>query len=199
MLCLSARDRGDRQSATPAPPSLLLFSQQTDERAQGGRICRRVRRNGIGSVMKFPRFLKSRSAERPQNVRRFLTAMEAFAPQAGLGAHGFRNPDGGCYGFVQFLVNSPQSVTIHRLWTLQPGQGNGTRVLNKVCELADFYSVELKLKTLPFGRKPYRMSPEQLLAWYERHGFKGTRRKMIRTPQGSQLILLSQSSPDSGL
>jgi hypothetical protein len=149
--------------------------------------------------MKFFRLFKNSNAIHPQNVRRFLAAMEAIAPHAGLGANGFRNPDGGCYGFVQFLVNSPQSVTIHRLWTLQPGQGNGTRVLTKVCELADFYGVELKLKTLPFGRKPYRMSPEQLRTWYERHGFKGTQRRLTRPPQGSEFVALGPSSHDSGL
>ena len=135
--------------------------------------------------MKFFGFLKNPSTIHPQNVRPFLAAMQSIAPQAGLGAYGFRNPDGGCYGFVQFLVNSPQSVTIHRLWTLQPGQGNGATVLRKVCDLADYYGVELTLKTLPFGRKPYPMAREQLVAWYERHGFIQSGRKMKRKPQNT--------------
>jgi hypothetical protein len=149
--------------------------------------------------MRFFSFLKNHGTPSPQNVRRFLAAMEAAAPRAGLGAYGFRNPNGGCYGFVQFLVNSPQCVTIHRLWTLQPGQGNGTRVLHKVCDLADYYGVELTLKTLPFGRKPYPFSRDQLLAWYQRHGFEVTGRKMTRRPQNSELALVARPSPDSGL
>jgi hypothetical protein len=149
--------------------------------------------------MKFFSFLKNPRTPPPQNVRQFLAAMEAVAPRAGLGAYGFRNPDGGCYGFVQFIVNSPQSVTIHRLWTLQPGRGNGAAVLRKVCDLADYYGVELTLKTLPFGRKPYAMSRDQLFAWYERHGFEGTARKMKRKPQNSELALVARPSPDSGL
>jgi hypothetical protein len=149
--------------------------------------------------MRFFSFLKNPGTPSPQNVRRFLAAMEAVAPQAGLGAYGFRNPDGGCYGFVQFIVNSPQCVTIHRLWTLQRGQGNGAAVLRRVCDLADYYGVELTLKTLPFGRKPHPMSRDQLLAWYERHGFKGNQRKLKRTPQNTELISLAHPSTDSGL
>src|ERR1700722_19369843 len=89
----------------------------------------------------------------PQNVNRFLSALAQIAPDAGMGAYGFIKSDGGCHGFVQFLINSPLSVTIHRLWTLQPGQGNGSFMLTKLCELADQFAVEMRLKTVPFGRK----------------------------------------------
>jgi hypothetical protein len=149
--------------------------------------------------MNLLRLFEKSAISHPQNVRRFLAAMDTMAPRAGLGAFGFRNPDGGCYGFVQFIPNSPQSLTIHRLWTLQPGCGNGAAVLRKVCDLADYYGVELTLKTLPFGRKPHPMSREQLIGWYERYGFISSGRKMKRKPQNSELALVAQPSADSGL
>jgi hypothetical protein len=65
--------------------------------------------------------------------------------------------------------------------------------------LADYYGVELTLKTLPFGRKPHPMSREQLIGWYERYGFISSGRKMKRKPQNSELALVAQPSADSGL
>jgi hypothetical protein len=53
--------------------------------------------------------------------------------------------------------------------------------------LADEHGVELVLKTLPFGRKPYPLLPEHLKSWYERYGFTGTSKKMIRLPQPLQV------------
>jgi len=135
--------------------------------------------------MKLLRLLRrrERGAPSPQNVRQFLAAVAATASPAGLGAFGFRSPTGGTHGFVQFIVNSPISVTIHRLWTLEPGRGNGTAVLRAVCALADEHGVELTLKCLPFGRKPYPKSRERLAEWYGRSGFVANGRKMVRPPR----------------
>ena len=69
------------------------------------------------------------------------------------------------------------------LWTLHPGKGNGSLMLRTVCRLADRHGIELVLKTLPFGRKPYPLSREQLLLWYKRHGFEPWGRKLIRRPR----------------
>gem|GEM_PF-6047700 len=52
--------------------------------------------------------------------------------------------------------------------------------LGLVCELADRHGVELRLRPLPFGRKPYRMSREQLETWYRRYGFEGRGRVLVR-------------------
>ncbi len=140
----------------------------------------------MGSTPLFSRFRRRRRRRPPtpppQNVRTFLAAIAAAAPPAGLGAFGFRKPDGGTYGFVQFIPNSPTSVTIHRLWTLQPGRGNGSVVLRAVCDSADHHGVELTLKCTPFGRKPYPKSRAQLIEWYRRFGFVLDRKKMVRKP-----------------
>jgi hypothetical protein len=71
---------------------------------------------------------------------------------------------------------------IHRIWTDEPKKGNGTAILQVLCDFADRYAVELTLKALPFGRKPFPMSREQLKVWYQRHGFRGARWKMSRLP-----------------
>jgi hypothetical protein len=117
------------------------------------------------------------------NVHNFLGALSKVAPAAGEGAYAFPGSDGKCRGWVQFIIKSARQAVIHRLWTLQPGNGNGRHILSIVCDLADEHGVELILKTLPFGRKPYPLQRDHLKAWYERYGFIGTSKKMIRSPQ----------------
>jgi len=116
------------------------------------------------------------------NVHDFLMALATIAPPAGRGDYAFRKPEGGAHGYVQFIHHSTRELIIHRLWTLQPGQGSGSHILRILCELVDEHGVELRLKTLPFGRKPHPMSRDQLVKWYQRHGFEGTHKKMTRKP-----------------
>jgi GNAT superfamily N-acetyltransferase len=113
----------------------------------------------------------------------FLNDLKLIAPAAGGGAFAFVAADGKCRGWVQFIIRSDRQVEIHRLWTLHPGQGNGSFMLSAVCELADRHNIEMVLKTLPFGRKPYPLSREQLRVWYSRHGFEIQGRKMVRRPR----------------
>lgn len=115
----------------------------------------------------------------------FLNDLKAIAPAAGEGAYAFVAPDGTCRGWVQFIIRSERLVEIHRLWTLHPGKGNGSMMLRAVCELADRHGIEMVLKTLPFGRKPYPLSRQQLLLWYQRHGFEKYGRKLIRRPRAA--------------
>jgi hypothetical protein len=116
-------------------------------------------------------------------VKDFISGLIAMAPAAGDGYYAFVGGDGAGRGFVQIIRDSDDQITIYRLWTLQPGAGNGAMMLRALCELADRYGVLMHLKPLPFGRKPYPMNRDQLLGWYRRHGFEGTRRKMIRKPR----------------
>lgn len=98
------------------------------------------------------------------------------------GCFAFANPGGGCHGFVQFIISSDESIQIHRLWTLEPGKGNGSIIVRALCELADCHGVELKLKVIPIGRKPHPLNREQLKVWYQRHGFEGARWLLQRKP-----------------
>jgi GNAT superfamily N-acetyltransferase len=122
------------------------------------------------------------------NVRNFIAALAEVAPAAGRGAYAFAKPGGGCHGFVQFIIHSDRMVEIHRLWTHEAGQGNGTLMMRKLCDLADEHGVELKLKALPIGRKPHPMTREQLKNWYESHGFAGVGWKLLRKPTARQPV-----------
>jgi hypothetical protein len=138
----------------------------------------------------FSGFLKglTKPAQTPvSNVANFLHDLASLAPPAGEGAYGFPDGHGHTRGWVQFIIESDRQVKIHRLWTLRPNDGNGTVMLKKLCELADRNGVEIVLKVLPFGRKPHPRSREQLQEWYERYGFVGTRKKMVRIPQPAKL------------
>jgi len=90
-----------------------------------------------------------------------------------------QNPD----GFVQLWCCDDHWLQIHRLWALQPNKGNGSRMLQALCTLADEHDVGIQLKVLPIGRKPYPMSRARLKQWYERFGFEGKRWKLRRMPQ----------------
>jgi GNAT superfamily N-acetyltransferase len=129
------------------------------------------------------RFLQFRSKPvtvRPRNVADFLAEFATIAKPAGEGCLAVVNPGGGYHGFVQFIISSEQTIQIHRLWTLEPGKGNGSAMIRALCELADRHGVELKLKVIPIGRKPHPLSREQLKAWYQRHGFEGSRWILLR-------------------
>jgi hypothetical protein len=120
--------------------------------------------------------------ENPPNAATLLAALRAIAPVAEHGAFAFRHPGGGTAGFVQFIPHNPRLIEIHRLWTLSPGQGNGKYMLKILCDLADEHRVEIKLKVLPIGRKPYPMSREDLRAWYRKFGFEGEKWRLLRKP-----------------
>jgi hypothetical protein len=118
--------------------------------------------------------------ERPSDVSNFLAELSSIAPPVGGGHYAFAKSGGGCHGFVQFIIRADRQIEIHRLWTLDPGRGNGTKMLRTLCDLADRHEVEIKLKVLPFGRKPYSLSRAHLKAWYQRHGFQGSGWKLLR-------------------
>jgi hypothetical protein len=124
---------------------------------------------------------KAIDQRRVANVANFLAALRTIARPAGQGSYAFADVDR-CMGFVQFIIDSDRRVTIHRIWTLQPGKGDGAVILRNLCALADQHGVELALKVIPIGRKPYPMSRENLKIWYERFGFQGPRWKLVRTP-----------------
>jgi hypothetical protein len=137
----------------------------------------------LGRVSSFFKGFTKPAQAPVSNVANFLRELASIAPPAGEGAYGFPDGKGHTRGWVQFIIESDRQVKIHRLWTLRPNDGNGSVMLKKLCELADRNGVEIVLKVLPFGRKPHPRSREELQQWYERYGFIGTRKKMIRVPQ----------------
>jgi hypothetical protein len=118
------------------------------------------------------------------NVVNFLADLSRSAPPVGQAMHAFAKPDGGTHGYVQFIVDSDSQLTIHRLWSCRPGQGSGSIMLRILCDLADEHRVQINLKVIPFGKKPYPLSRDQLINWYRRYAFDGNGKKMIRVPNG---------------
>lgn len=122
-------------------------------------------------------------------MQSFLEDLGVIAPSVGQVAYAFIDGQGGCRGWVQLIWSGERNFTLHRLWTLVPGTGNGTMMLETLCRLADRHGIEIALRPLPFGRKPYRLGRDKLMTWYARHGFEGNHRKMIRRPKQPTVAL----------
>jgi hypothetical protein len=161
---MSFEDRAAGQGAVATRRSPAARFSQTEGRLRLFKFLARVRK------------------VRASNVAEFLAGLSAVASPAGRGCYEFKKPGGGSHGFVQFIISSHRMIQIHRLWTLEPGNGNGSIMIRALCQLADWHGVEMKLKVIPIGRKPFPMSRQQLKAWYQGHGFEGARWIMFRKP-----------------
>ena len=115
-----------------------------------------------------------------QNTDAFLAELKKITRQTGEITHAFSDPDCGVIGYAQ-LFRAGGTITIHRIWTIYPKRGHGSKMLRQICALADRHQVFIQLKIAPLGRKPYPMSSPQLRQWYHRHGFRGEK-KLIRSP-----------------
>ena len=118
-----------------------------------------------------------------QAMATFVQDLESVTRPAENGHRAFVDMDGTYLGFIQILFEPGRRITLHRVWSLQAGKGHGTRMLQTLCDLADRHDVEIQLRPLPIGRKPYPKSREQLIAWYRRFGFEVVGRKMVRQPR----------------
>jgi hypothetical protein len=85
-------------------------------------------------------------------------------------------------GFVQLWRGTDHWIQIHRLWTRKPNRGDGSRILQTLCTLADEHDIGIRLKVIPIGRKPYPLPRVALKHWYERFGFTGAGWKLQRLP-----------------
>ena len=146
--------------------------------------------------MRFLGFKRKPSAIHAPNVRNFFVALANVASPAGRGDYAFAKSDGSRLGYAQFIIESYTRVTIHRLWTRNSGAGAGSAILRTLCGLADTHAVELTLKTIPFGRKPYPLNTDQLAGWYSRYGFQKTGKYMTRKPRTAIDPQASGQNPD---
>lgn len=135
----------------------------------------------------LPGFLKSRSNSndiRVGDVAAFVGDLGLVAPADVHGHYRFKKENGHTRGFVQ-LICTERLVQIHRLWAIEPGNGCGSVMMRLLCEIADRHGVEMKLKVIPIGRKPYPLSRGQLKGWYQRFGFEGAGWVLFRKPAGT--------------
>jgi hypothetical protein len=132
------------------------------------------------------------------NVAAFLQELVAVAPPAGRGHYGFKSAKGRSHGFVQ-LICSERIIQIHRIWASEPGTGIGSIMMRTLCDLADRHCVEMKLKVVPIGRKPFPMSREQLKSWYQRFDFFGSRWILIRKPAARESFTIASVAAEPRL
>jgi hypothetical protein len=69
------------------------------------------------------------------------------------------------------------SVFDKRLWfssimSLDKGQGNAGRTMQKIVDIADKHNVTIALDPLPFGNNPDKLNYNQLVQFYKKFGFK---------------------------
>jgi GNAT superfamily N-acetyltransferase len=69
------------------------------------------------------------------------------------------------------------SVWDKRLWfsslhSLDKGQGNATKVMQKIVDIADKYGVTIALDPIPYGKDPNKLTYNQLVKFYKKFGFK---------------------------
>jgi hypothetical protein len=69
------------------------------------------------------------------------------------------------------LSNFDGHLWINSIMTLERGRGDASRVLQKMCDIADKHQVYMGLGASPFG-KTKGLNKSQLIAWYKRYGFK---------------------------
>jgi hypothetical protein len=59
---------------------------------------------------------------------------------------------------------------LNSIMTIVKGKGDATRIMNKICEIADKYKVTIHLSPEPFGIGN-KLNKTQLIKWYKKFGF----------------------------
>jgi hypothetical protein len=89
----------------------------------------------------------------------------------------FKNEDSESIGIVAInaLPSEKSVVYIYHLGAFESQHGNGSLMLQELCEQADKFNVFLKVSpiALPNGKDP-SMATEQLIEWYHKFGFRGS-------------------------
>ena len=84
------------------------------------------------------------------------------------------------YVFFGLKPKNDTSVILHSLRSQRPGCGDGSRVLQQICQYADKLGVTITLTPNPgYGSL---MDKPKLADWYRKFGFSGTDR-LHRRPQ----------------
>ena len=83
---------------------------------------------------------------------------------------------------VEVSAGRQGRVRINSIQSTAKGRGDATRVLKQILDIADRKGVEVELSPEPFGEGRGRLSKEDLVDWYSRHGFKPQGENMVREP-----------------
>jgi len=70
-------------------------------------------------------------------------------------------------------LTNPDSVDIYHISAFMPGEGQGSEIMNFLCEIADEYGVRLCIQAEVQSNGNPAMTQAELLAWYHKFGFIG--------------------------
>lgn len=80
------------------------------------------------------------------------------------------------------------ALWISSISTMERSKGDASKVLKKVCDIADEYNVIIRMSPEPYGNKG--LTKNQLIRWYKRYGFKNISwGEMERLPIVKEIIL----------
>jgi len=104
----------------------------------------------------------------PGNIDKAIREIEAL---------GIRNPINPKEIVIDNSVIIEVSNWDKRLWfsslySIERGQGNATRIMQKIVDIADKYKVTIALDPHPFGTGTGRLSRSQLVKFYKKFGFE---------------------------
>jgi len=70
-------------------------------------------------------------------------------------------------------ISDPTEVDVYHISAFKPGKGQGSEIMNFLCNAADEFEVRLSLQAeVQFsGRRT--LSSTDLISWYRKYGFKG--------------------------
>lgn len=61
-------------------------------------------------------------------------------------------------------------LILQSIMTIDKGRGDASRVLHKICDIADEFGITIKISPKPFGTGDI-LTKKQLIDWYKRFGF----------------------------
>lgn len=89
----------------------------------------------------------------------------------------FENSDGraiGCVGCAWNEGQDPDLVQIYHVNAFKPKCGDGTRIVQELCDQADLHEVRLTLMSQPrWVNDEYPLENDELRQWYGLFGFEG--------------------------
>ena len=103
--------------------------------------------------------------------RAFINAFEEAVGEPKNGVHHIK----GVSLLIEFgrLSGLDEVVTLSRIYSENPGNGEASRALKAFLDCADKHGVGVVGDAVPFspGQRETDLTPEQLKDWYKRHGF----------------------------
>ena len=71
-------------------------------------------------------------------------------------------------------IITPTEVDIYHISAFIPGKGQGSEIMNFLCDAADEYGVDLSIESNAQFNGNIIMSDIALASWYRKYGFRGT-------------------------